>query len=192
MSVTDIEWTDADIARLKMLWVEGHSTAEVGRRMQRSKNSVVGKAHRLDLPARPSPIKPRTGNVAPPKRLAAKAVTISHLASATAEPDVSDRPRAVLTVVETRQAVPIYVGRSEQCCWPVRTVKTVTGRERHILCDEPTIGGRNNPYCAKHRAASVDARANARVRGHRTSAVAPVTVHTSLPQWSDDATRALR
>jgi transposase-like protein len=101
-------------------------------------------------------------------------------------------PRAVLTVVGARQAVPVYVGRSEPCCWPVRTVKTATGRERHILCDEPTIGGRNNPYCAKHRAASVDARANARVRGHRTSAVAPVTVHTSLPQWSDDATRALR
>ena len=43
--------------RVRQLWSEGHSTAEIGRRMGVTKNAVVGKAHRLDLPARPSPIR---------------------------------------------------------------------------------------------------------------------------------------
>ena len=45
---------------------EGHSTAEIGRRLGVSKNAVVGKAHRLDLPARPSPIR-REGERPPPR-----------------------------------------------------------------------------------------------------------------------------
>ena len=52
-----MDWTDDVINRLKALWAEGHSTAEIGRRMGVSKNAVVGKAHRLSLEARPSPIR---------------------------------------------------------------------------------------------------------------------------------------
>ena len=52
-----MDWTTEAIERLKALWAEGHSTAEIGRRMGISKNAVVGKAHRLTLPARPSPIR---------------------------------------------------------------------------------------------------------------------------------------
>jgi GcrA cell cycle regulator len=52
-----MDWNDETIARLRALWAEGHSTAEIGRRLGVSKNAVVGKAHRLNLPARPSPIR---------------------------------------------------------------------------------------------------------------------------------------
>ena len=52
-----MDWTDDDIQKLRTLWAEGHSTAEIGRRMGVSKNAIVGKAHRLDLPGRPSPIR---------------------------------------------------------------------------------------------------------------------------------------
>ena len=38
---------------LSRLWGEGHSTAEIGRRLGVSKNAVVGKAHRLALTPRP-------------------------------------------------------------------------------------------------------------------------------------------
>jgi hypothetical protein len=47
-----MEWAEETIVRLRALWDEGHSTAEIGRRLGVSKNAVVGKAHRLDLPAR--------------------------------------------------------------------------------------------------------------------------------------------
>ena len=54
-----MEWAEETIVRLRTLWDEGLSTAEIGRRLGVSKNAVVGKAHRLDLPARPSPIRRR-------------------------------------------------------------------------------------------------------------------------------------
>jgi len=52
-----MEWSDEVISHLRALWAEGHSTAEIGRRLGVTKNAIVGKAHRLDLPARPSPIR---------------------------------------------------------------------------------------------------------------------------------------
>ncbi|MCE0743954.1 GcrA family cell cycle regulator [Acetobacter sicerae] len=62
-----MEWTDETIARLKALWQEGLSTAEIGRQLGITKNAVVGKAHRLGLPARPSPIRRQDGKTAAKK-----------------------------------------------------------------------------------------------------------------------------
>jgi len=50
-------WTSDLTAQLAVLWTEGLSTAEIGRRLGISKNAVVGKAHRLFLDPRPSPLK---------------------------------------------------------------------------------------------------------------------------------------
>ncbi len=50
-------WCEETILRLREMWEQGHSTAEIGRRLGVSKNAIVGKAHRLDLSARPSPIR---------------------------------------------------------------------------------------------------------------------------------------
>lgn len=50
-------WTSELIQQLSALWTEGHSTAEIGRRLGITKNAVVGKAHRLSLNPRPSPLK---------------------------------------------------------------------------------------------------------------------------------------
>lgn len=49
-------WTDTQIATLRRLWAEGLSVVEIGWRMGISKNAVVGKVHRLNLAARPSPL----------------------------------------------------------------------------------------------------------------------------------------
>ena len=58
-------WTAERIAALERLWATGATTAEIGRRLDITKNAVVGKAHRLGLPGRPSPIK-REAHKAPP------------------------------------------------------------------------------------------------------------------------------
>ena len=50
-------WTPELIERLTVLWDAGHSTATIGRELNISKNAVVGKAHRLQLTPRPSPLK---------------------------------------------------------------------------------------------------------------------------------------
>ena len=53
------EWTPDHIKTLIALWNEGHTTSEIGARMGITKNAVVGKVHRLGLPKRGSPIKPK-------------------------------------------------------------------------------------------------------------------------------------
>ncbi len=63
-----MDWTDAVILSLRVLWDEGLSTAEIGRRLGITKNAVVGKAHRLVLPARPSPIRRGVTGMAAPRR----------------------------------------------------------------------------------------------------------------------------
>ncbi len=81
----DFDWTTQTIARLRALWLEGHATAEIGRRMQISKNAVVGKAHRLGLPPRPSPIR-RDGSD-PPRRPATPQVRGPGLPTLPAAPE---------------------------------------------------------------------------------------------------------
>ena len=53
----DSVWNENRIEALANLWKEGWSTAEIGRRLGVTKNAVVGKAHRLSLSPRPSPVK---------------------------------------------------------------------------------------------------------------------------------------
>ena len=53
----DNVWTQERVDDLAKLWREGFSTAEIGRRLGLTKNAVVGKAHRLALNPRPSPVK---------------------------------------------------------------------------------------------------------------------------------------
>ena len=69
-----MDWNEETIIRLRGLWAEGHSTAEIGRRLGVTKNAVVGKAHRLDLPARPSPIRRDGAPGAQPRRPAPRRV----------------------------------------------------------------------------------------------------------------------
>ena len=50
-------WTEDKIKKLKKLWSVGKATAEIAKTLGMSKNSIIGKVHRLNLISRPSPIK---------------------------------------------------------------------------------------------------------------------------------------
>lgn len=50
-------WTDEMVEGLRQMWDEGLTANEIAKRLGVSKNSIVGKVHRLCLKARPSPIK---------------------------------------------------------------------------------------------------------------------------------------
>ncbi len=54
-------WTDKMVEDLRIMWKQGLTTGEIGKRLGVSKNSIVGKVHRLQLDARPSPIKKKDG-----------------------------------------------------------------------------------------------------------------------------------
>jgi GcrA cell cycle regulator len=164
---SDTPWTDAKIARLTQLWAEGLATAEISRRLNLSKNAVVGKAHRLRLPERPSPIKPREGGqphriapAPPPGRhtgrptLPRLACLQRPLAAAAATPDRALLPSPNLEA--SALGMPLRPRATHPCCWPLGE----PGSPRFRYCDEPVMAGK--PYCEAHcRLAYVRGRAAA-------------------------------
>jgi len=66
-----MEWTEARVAQLKALWEEGRSASQIAEILgDVTRNAVIGKAHRLGLKARPSPIRrqPSAATTAPRAR----------------------------------------------------------------------------------------------------------------------------
>ena len=54
-----MSWTDERIDRLKALWTKGMTASHIADELGGvSRNAVIGKAHRLGLQSRPSPVKP--------------------------------------------------------------------------------------------------------------------------------------
>ena len=53
-----MSWTDERIERLKTMWTSGSTASQIAEDLGGvSRNAVIGKAHRLGLEARPSPVK---------------------------------------------------------------------------------------------------------------------------------------
>ena len=52
-----MSWNDDNVLRLKELWDQGLPTAQIGKLLGFTKNAVVGKANRIGLERRPSPIR---------------------------------------------------------------------------------------------------------------------------------------
>ena len=87
-----MSWTDERIERLTKMWEGGSTASQIAEELGGvSRNAVIGKAHRLGLKARPSPVKPndKTESAATPEAKPAKA----------AEPSATPAP-----VVEARRA----------------------------------------------------------------------------------------
>lgn len=124
-----MSWTDDRIAELARLWQAGHSASEIGKRLGVSKNAVVGKAHRLRLPGRPSPIKREAAARAEPPRRRKPA--------AAAKPQVHRAPP------RARLEEP---GGGPGCLWPIGD----PGDADFHFCGELVTPGK--PYCPEHAA----------------------------------------
>ena len=141
-----MEWTEAVIAELRRLWAEGLSTAEIGRRLGVSKNAIVGKAHRLALSPRPSPIRRGASENAapsPPRRVSGP--NLPPLAQA-ALPPVADIPiaRAQPQLRPVAPPVARSGARFSACCWPIGD----PGTSSFHFCGTEAIQGK--PYCPSH------------------------------------------
>jgi GcrA cell cycle regulator len=146
-----MDWSAEAIEQLRALWAEGHSTAEIGRRMGISKNAVVGKAHRLHLPARPSPIQREQAASA----ASAPRVVPDVVATAPAPRPVAPvAPRAVAPVAVQAPAMravptpavvrPFQRNSGRSCCWPIGEPGTPEFR----FCTAESFNGK--PYCLEH------------------------------------------
>ncbi|TCQ10755.1 MULTISPECIES: GcrA family cell cycle regulator [Sphingomonas] len=95
-----MSWTDERIATLKTMWEAGQTASQIAEALGGvSRNAVIGKAHRLELQARPSPVKPND-----PEAKAAAAAEASATAAATA-PEPVGAPEPV--EVETPKPAPV-------------------------------------------------------------------------------------
>src|SRR3954464_647935 len=63
-----MSWTDERIDRLKSLWTRGMTASQIADELGGvSRNAVIGKAHRLGLQSRPSPVRANeAGDELPP------------------------------------------------------------------------------------------------------------------------------
>ncbi|ANC87191.1 GcrA family cell cycle regulator [Sphingomonas melonis] len=61
-----MSWTDERIDTLKTMWEAGQTASQIAEALGGvSRNAVIGKAHRLGLQSRPSPVKPNEPAAAP-------------------------------------------------------------------------------------------------------------------------------
>ncbi len=179
-----IDWTPALIETLTQLWTEGLQTVEIGRRMNLSKNAVVGKAHRIGLPARPSPIKRKTPSARPVRAALPLADmraplpqrrneiifgqklpdrTSAPLPGASKVPAASPRRAGVSSLnsapvpVQPKDGtgVPFGGARADQCAWPLWDDDTPRDAQRVCGCTPAQReDGTRLPYCVGHATAA--------------------------------------
>ncbi|MGH6946347.1 MAG: GcrA family cell cycle regulator [Kiloniellales bacterium] len=131
-------WSEDRIRELRRLWQAGYSASAIGKALGVSKNAVVGKAHRLKLTARPSPI--RAGG-APRRRSVVPAVVAARpeKPAAVAPPAAAPQPAR-----EQRPKVAAQNGKGPACLWPIGD----PGDADFHFCSQPSAPGK--PYCQDH------------------------------------------
>lgn len=153
-----MSWTDERIEQLKQLWEKGLTASQIADKLAGgiSRNAVIGKAHRLGLKARPSPVKSGEGAVAEAPVEAKPAVAVA--APAAAAP-VAEAPRP--KPVAARPAAPATGGAGGKtslldlndkiCKWPIGH----PGDADFHFCGKAAQPG--FPYCGEHCAVAYQA-----------------------------------
>jgi GcrA cell cycle regulator len=144
-----MEWSTERIEQLRSLWHDGLSASQIATHLGGiTRNAVIGKAHRLGLTGRPSPIKNRPVGVArprPARRPRVEQVPAPRIAAAAPPPPRQVEPPPQRYV--EREDVPgasILTLTDRICKWPI-------GDPRHPdfhFCGRASAEGL--PYCADH------------------------------------------
>ncbi len=166
-----MEWTEQRIEMLRKLWGQGQTASQIATLLGGvTRNAVIGKAHRLGLTGRPSPIKRDGAEAAAPRRRpaaqrrqqpAVAAMPVPrHMptrAAATliadAQPrygapaldmtDARSEPQVAIPKAPSAPRVSAQAG-SKSCSWPVGDPK----QPGFHFCGDAAEAGR--PYCAHH------------------------------------------
>lgn len=136
-----MSWTDERVTLLKELWGEGKTAAEIAKILGGvTRNAVIGKAHRLKLSGRVSPIQQNTRpetveNRARENVRQAKAAVSREGASIRAVVPSDYIPGKGIKLVELRE---------RHCRWPMGDPKD----ENFMFCGHDAVSGL--PYCEHH------------------------------------------
>ena len=150
-----MEWTNDRIDELRRLWGQGQTASRIAELLGGvTRNAVIGKAHRLGLRGRPSPIRREEGQPAAPR-------PARSTAPATALADELTRETSA-PVAEASQPLPPLPAEAppaphrrpcrrqsrrhgtKACSWPVGDPK----QAGFHFCGDEAVPGR--PYCATH------------------------------------------
>lgn len=100
-----MSWTDERIDRLKELWSQGTTASQIAEELGGvSRNAVIGKAHRLGLQSRPSPVK--ANDPAPAPKPKAKAEKPAPAPKAAAPARAEPRPEPARPAPQAAPAAP--------------------------------------------------------------------------------------
>ena len=135
-----MSWNDDNVARLKELWDQGLPTAQIGKLLDFTKNAVVGKAHRIGLERRPSPIR-RTA--AKPDRKKARSPIMPILNFESKNAEVIETPSIPQNFHPSVKNIFSSITK-RGCEWPVGHPEEV---EFHF-CNEERF--EDKPYCINH------------------------------------------
>lgn len=145
-------WTPEKVKELKKLWKKGLTTVEIGRLIGISKNAVVGKAHRLGLESRPSPIKRDEGASSKKKIVSAPSKKKKEAISSTSKNDpnkpdfgecqeIKDAP---ITKESAAKGVKLVDLKPDSCRWPLGDPKD----PNFCFCGKEVVPGK--VYCEEH------------------------------------------
>lgn len=170
-----MSWTDARIDLLRSSWEKGMTASQIAEMLGEgvSRNAVIGKAHRLGLQARPSPVK---GGEAAIADVVAASVA-SPVAAPVAAAPAATRAVAPAAPVAVRKIRPVVGGKparttlldlSEKVCkWPIGH----PGDSDFHFCGKPSATG--FPYCMEHCAVAYQAQQPRRDRNRNPPPVMP-------------------
>lgn len=138
-------WTDEMVESLRQMWVEGLTATEIAKKLGVSKNSIVGKVHRLCLTARPSPIKKKDEEMKEPEAEVSPQPVEQPTVVAKAAPKTK-------SVAEPKEVSPKDVdGKtrlvdldSHTCRWPIGDPRD----EDFCFCGKKVRAGQT--YCDEH------------------------------------------
>lgn len=129
-------WTPTKVAPLTQMWGAGKSASRIAAAIRdATSSSVIGKAHRLGLAGRPSPII-RDGEQPYPKK--PRVQRLDHRMRRSSD-ERAALPKPVRPPVVALAARTRTVGA---CCWPTNDGRPWT------FCAEPAVDDR--PYCQAH------------------------------------------
>jgi len=164
-----MSWTDARIDLLRTSWEQGMTASQIAELLGEgvSRNAVIGKAHRLGLQARPSPVKGGDANIAQviteSVAMPVTTPTATTPVRATAVPARKPRPATTAKPAHTT-----LLDLSEKVCkWPIGH----PGDTDFHFCGKPSATG--FPYCMEHCAVAYQAQQPRRDRNRNPPPVMP-------------------